>query len=363
MPVVIYSHHADFRHNELRNAHIQNVAGLPAAQAAYAGWLLYNTSDGRLYYCTGSSWELKATNSDALGGQNGAYYLSRTNHTGTQPASSISDLTGAITATPLNSFQPPTGPVSMGNQRITDGAPGIASTDFVTVGQAADLANNLGFKLVRAASTTNVNIATTGNGATMDNVTLATNNRVLLKDQTDQTQNGIYTVGTASLTRATDADTAAELPPGTIVVVDQGTANGDKMWMLTTNAGYTMGTSNLVFSPYGNAPNPYTAGNGISIAGNVVSAVAGNGILVTGGGIAVDATVYAKHVEMSVPAPGAGTAVTLTHNLNRRPVPIAVMETSSGDKVYPGINYPDVNSVTLDFAVAPTNGQYTASMG
>jgi len=363
MPVVIYSHHADFRHNELRNAHAQAVAGLPAAQAAYAGWFVFNTTDGRLYYCTGAVWELKATNSDALGGQAAAYYLNRANHTGTQPASSISDLTGAITATPLSSFQPPTGPVAMGNQRITGGAPGIATTDFVTLGQASDLVNNMGFKLVRVASTANVNIATTGNGATMDGVPLVTGNRVLLKDQTDQTQNGIYTVGASSLTRATDADTAAKLPPGTIVVVDQGTANADKMWMFITNAGYTMGTSNLVFTPYGNAPNPYTAGNGINITGNTVSAVAGAGITVTSGGIAIDPSVVAKHFEVALPAPGSGTSVTVTHNLNRRPVPLAVMETSTGDMVWPGVNFPDLNSVLLDFAVAPTNGQYTLSIG
>jgi hypothetical protein len=363
MPTVIYSHNADFRHNELRNAHAQKVAGLPSAQPEYAGWFVFNTTDSRWYYCTGSSWELKATNSDALNGQAAAFYLSRANHTGTQPASSISDLTGAITATPLNSFQPPTGPVAMGGQRITGGAPGIASTDFATVGQASDIANNLGFKLVKAASTANVAIASTGNGATIDGVALATGNRVLLKDQTDGTQNGIYSVGTSSLTRATDADSASDLPPGTIVVVEQGTANADKMWMLTTNSGYVMGVTALVFAPYGNAPNPYTAGNGINITGQVISAVAGSGILVTSGGIAVDPTVYSKHVEMSVPAPGSGTAVTLTHSLNRRPVPIAVMETSTGDKVTPGINYPDANSVTLDFSVAPTNGQYTASIG
>lgn len=363
MPVVIYSHHADFRHNELRNAHAQNVNGLPAAQPQYAGWFLYNTSDGRLYYCTGTAWELKATNSDALGGQAAAYYLNRANHTGTQTASTIADLSGAITATPLSSFQPPTGPLAMGNQRITGGAPGIATTDFVTLGQASDLVNNLGFKQVRVASTANVATASVGNGATIDGVVVATGNRVLLKDQTDATQNGIYTVGTGSLTRAIDADTAAELPGGTIVVVDQGTANADKMFMLTTNSGYTMGTSSLVFSPYGNSPNPYTAGNGINITGNVVSAVAGSGITVTSGGIAVDPAIYGKRFEVALPAPGSGTQVTVTHNLSRRPVPNAVMETATGDQVFPGVNFPDVNTVIYDFSVAPTNGQYTASLG
>lgn len=362
MSTVIYSHNADFRHNELRNAQVQNVSSLPSAQPQYAGWLLFNTTDGRLYYCTGTSWELKATNSDALNGQAAAYYLSRANHTGTQPASSISNLDAAIAATPLSSLSPPTGPVNLGSQRLTTGAPAVALTDIPTLGQVSDLVNNLGFKQVRAASTANVSLAT-GNGSVMDGVTLATGDRVLLKDQTTGAENGLYVVNATTKTRATDADTAAELPGGTITVVAEGTANADKMFMLTTNSPYTMGTTSLVFAPYGNAPNPYTAGNGINITGQVVSAVAGTGILVTSGGIAVDPSVYSKHLEISVPAPGSGTAVTITHNLNRRPVPLAVMEASSGDKVECGVNYPDANSVTLDFAVAPTNGQYTLSVG
>jgi hypothetical protein len=362
MTTVIYSHNADFRHNELRNAHAQSVAGLPAAQAQYAGWIVYNTTDGRLYYCTGSSWELKATNSDALGGQAGAYYLSRTNHTGTQPASSISDLSTAIAATPLSSLSPPTGPVNLGNQRLTTGAPAIALTDIPTLGQVSDLVNNLGFKQVRAASTGNVSLST-GNGSTMDGVTLATGDRVLLKDQTTAAENGIYVVNATTKTRATDADTAAEMPGGTIVVVAEGTANADKMWMLATNNPYTMGTTSLVFSPYGNAPNPYTAGNGINVTGQVISAVAGTGITVGGGGIAIDTTVVARHYEADLPAPGSGTSVTVTHNLNRRPVPVAVMENATGDQVITGINYPDANSVTVDFAVAPTAAQYRISIG
>lgn len=362
MPTVIYSHNADFRNNELRNARVQNVAGLPSAQPQYAGWLLFNTSDGRLYYCTGSSWELKATNSDALGGNNAAYFLSRANHTGTQPASSISDLATAIAATPLSSLSPPTGPVNLGTQRLTSGAPAIALTDIPTLGQVSDLVNNLGFKQVRAASTGNVSLAT-GNGSAMDGVTLATGDRVLLKDQTTPAENGLYVVNATTKTRATDADTAAELPGGTIIVVAEGTANADKMYMLTTNNPYTMGTTSLVFAPYGVAPNPYVAGNGINITGQTISAVAGTGITVSGGSIAADFSVVAKHFEIDLPAPGSGTSVTITHNLGRRPVPVAVMEASSGDLVHTGVNFPDTNSVTFDFAVAPTNAQYRASVG
>ncbi len=353
----------DYNLNRLINARIQAVAGLPSANAGNAGWLLYNTADNRLYYSTGTSWELRATNSDALGGQNGAYYLNRANHTGTQPASSISNFNSAVQANPINTLAAATGPLDLGGQRIINGAAAVALTDFATLGQVSDIANNLGFKHVRAASTGNVVIASTGVGASVDGVTLALNDRLLLKDQTLPAQNGVYTVGASSLSRSTDADTAAELPPGTIVVVEEGTANHDQMWMLTTNRGYVMGTDALTFSPYGLTPNPYTAGNGISIASNVISAVAGTGIVVTSGGIAIDPAIVGRHFEVDLPAPGSGTAVTVTHNLNRRPIPNSVMEVSTGDGVQPGVNYPDANSVTFDFAVAPTNGQYRVSIG
>lgn len=362
MPTVIYAHNADYKGNELRNAHLQKVAGLPTATMDLMGWFVLNTMDGRAYYCTGTSWEWRATNADALGGNNGAYYLNRSNHTGTQPASSISDLAGAIAATPLSSLSPPLTSVALNNQRLTGGAPAVALTDIPTLGQVSDLVNNIAFRLVRVASTGNVSLAT-GNGSVIDGVTVATGDKVLLKNQTTAADNGIYVVNASTLSRDPSADTAAELPGGTIVVVDQGSTNADKMWMLVTNSPYTMGTTALTFSPYGNAPNPYTAGNGINVTGNVITAVGSTGITVGAGGIAIDTSVVARHFELDVPAPGTGTAVTITHNLGRKPVPIAVMENSSGDLVQCGVNYPDTNSVTLDFAVAPTAAQYRVSVG
>jgi hypothetical protein len=362
MVTVHYAHDADYENNHLLNARMQEVSGLPSATAGNAGWFLYNSLTGRAYYSTGVSWEWIATNSDALNGQNGAYYLARANHTGNQLASTISNFVATVLAQPINTLAAAIGPIDAGNQRIINGAPGSGLTDFATVGQVTDIANNLGFRLVRGASTANVSLAT-GNGSTMDGLTLLTNDLVLLKDQTTPAENGIYIVNATTKTRATSADTAAELPPGTIVVVAEGTANHDKMFMMTTDKGYVMGTDPIVFSAYGTAPNPYTAGNGIGIVGNVVSAVAGTGITVGVGGIAVDPAVVSRHFELDLPAPTSGTSITVTHSLNRRPVPLAVMESSSGDLVYCGVNYPDANNVILDFAIAPTASQYRLSIG
>lgn len=105
--------------------------------------------------------------------------------------------------------------------------------------------------LVRGASTANVSLSACS--TTFDGLTLVAGDRVLLKDQSTGHQNGIYVVGTvvagpvAPLTRATDFDAAAEVQPGCLVSVAAGTANGDKVFVLTTNAAITIGSTSLAF--------------------------------------------------------------------------------------------------------------------
>ena len=107
---------------------------------------------------------------------------------------------------------------------------------------------------VRVATT--ANIAGLGGSApnTLDGVTLAANNRILVKDQSTASQNGIYVVTTlgtganGTWTRATDADGSGELSSGAIVAVDEGTAHADSQWMLTTDGTITIGTTALTFA-------------------------------------------------------------------------------------------------------------------
>lgn len=111
-----------------------------------------------------------------------------------------------------------------------------------------------------AATATSVNILTaSANGALplIDGVTLTANQRVLVKDQADKTQNGIYVVtalgdaGTPyTLTRASDADEATEFKPAkTVYVLPGGAAGGNKTFKLTTTTAVTIGTSNIEFAP------------------------------------------------------------------------------------------------------------------
>jgi len=117
---------------------------------------------------------------------------------------------------------------------------------------------------VKAATTTAGTLASDfENGDTIDGVTLATGDRILIKDQSSGAENGIYIVAASGApARAADADTSAEVTPGMVVPVEQGTTNGDKLFMLTTNGPITLGSTALTFSVYGASSAPSGAAGG-----------------------------------------------------------------------------------------------------
>ena len=103
--------------------------------------------------------------------------------------------------------------------------------------------------ICEAATTANVDLsADLQNGDTIDGVTLATGDQVLVKDQSTDSQNGIYTVvssGTAS--RSTEYDAIAEIS-GQMVIVNQGSTNDNTMWLCTTNNTVTLGSDSIAFT-------------------------------------------------------------------------------------------------------------------
>ena len=123
---------------------------------------------------------------------------------------------------------------------------------------------------VRAATTANGVMASAfANGQTVDGVTLATGDRILIKNQTSGAENGIYTVNASGApTRAADMDTDAEALQAT-VFVRQGTTNADTQWTVT-NDSITLGTTALTFAQVSGA-GTYTNGSGITLTGNVFS--------------------------------------------------------------------------------------------
>ena len=118
-----------------------------------------------------------------------------------------------------------------------------------------------------AATIANINLSTdVQNGSVLDGVTLATGNRILVKNQTNKTQNGIYVVAASgSPSRALDFDTPTEINGGDFVFVLEGTVNGNTGWVQTNTIG-SVGSNDIEFTQFAGA-GTYTAGSGLSLTG------------------------------------------------------------------------------------------------
>jgi len=125
---------------------------------------------------------------------------------------------------------------------------------------------------VRVATTTNGDLATAyENGDTVDGVVLNTGDRILLKNQTTGSEDGIYTVNASGApTRAKDFDTSTDARSGSLVLVQEGTTNADTIWQLTTNAPITLGSTSLTFTQVDASHNLLSSKHGDTLSGTVV---------------------------------------------------------------------------------------------
>lgn len=120
----------------------------------------------------------------------------------------------------------------------------------------------------RAASTANIVLSTGGN-LTIDGVVTVSGDRVLVKNQTTASENGIYVGSAGAWSRATDADTSAEVTAGMFTFVSEGTVNADSGWVLTTNDAIVLGTTALAFEQFSGA-GQVVAGAGLTKTGNTL---------------------------------------------------------------------------------------------
>lgn len=120
----------------------------------------------------------------------------------------------------------------------------LATREFVVTTVAAELAKLDSKQSVRVATTAAIVLSGL---QTIDGVSVAVGNRVLVKNQVAAATNGIYVVAAGAWSRAADADSAAKVTPGLQVAVEQGAANADTIWMLTTDGAITLGTTPLNF--------------------------------------------------------------------------------------------------------------------
>ncbi len=165
---------------------------------------------------------------------------------------------------------------------------GFSSQSLVNKAYVDSVTSGLSVKSpVKVATTGNLN-ATYNNGAgtltansnfalSVDGVTVSVNDRILVKDQSTAAQNGFYKVtatgsGSAAfvLTRTPDADAASELVAGAFAFVEEGTANADNGYVLSTDGAVTLGTTAINFEQFSGA-GQISAGDGLSKTGNALS--------------------------------------------------------------------------------------------
>jgi hypothetical protein len=181
----------------------------------------------------------------------------------------------------ISSLAVPTADVAWGSKKITALLDPTNPQEAATKNYVDTTVQGLDPKAsVRLATTTGANQTLTG-AATIDSVAVANGDRVLVKDQSSQFQNGIYTANTGGAwSRAVDMDVWAEVPSA-FVFVEEGTANADTGWVSTANAGGTLGTTSITWTQFSSA-GAVTAGAGMTQSGQTLNVIANNGSLVVG---------------------------------------------------------------------------------
>ena len=390
--------------NEVQNARIQNLASAPSSPVT--GQIYYDTTLGYLRVYNGSGWDRLDDN--WVSSVSGTAPVQSTG--GATPTISIDAATtsaaGSMSSSDKTKLDDATADATAGKLVIRDGA-GQAKfgnpTDTAHVATKAyvdSFVQGLDTKASVRLSTTGSDISLDNSTTSLDGQTIVNGDRILVKDQSDGTENGIYVASTSgSWSRSQDADGNSEVTPGMFVFVEEGTANGDNGYVLTTNGSITLGTTALTFQQFSGA-GQITAGDGLTKSGNTINAVGttnrisvdadsidisasyvGQSSITTlgtvstgtweatdvgvahGGTGASDAagaktnlgfmTRYAADV-----GNGSATSIAVTHGLGTLDCTVQVYEKSSGAVVIPDITMTSTSQVTLDFAVAPTTNQY-----
>jgi len=204
----------------------------------------------------------------------------------------ISDFDTGVQVNRLDQMAAPTGAVGFNSQKITGLADCTADGDAANKGYVDGVAQGLDIKdSVKASTTANGTLASAfANGQTIDGISLSTNDRILIKNQSTASENGIYKVNASGApTRATDYATGSDAA-GTFTFVEQGSTNADTGWVCTTNKGSAVvGTNDLAFSQFSGGGS-VTAGDGLDKSGNTLSLdlKANGGLVIESTEVAVD---------------------------------------------------------------------------
>lgn len=209
----------------------------------------------------------------------------------------------------------------------------------------------------RVATQGNINLSSPG--TSIDGISMSANDRVLVRAQSTQSQNGIYiwNSGATPMTRALDASTSDELEQA-VTTVEEGTSAAASFRQTTVN--FVLDTGNVVWANFGTSV-PAATESTAGIAELATQAETNTGTddatIVTPLKLANWSGRIKKHSQSI--GDGAATSYTVTHNFNTRDVTVIVYRNSGAyDVVLADIEMTSVNSVTIKFASAPTSNQY-----
>lgn len=412
----------DLNQNQVLNGRFQALSADPSSNL-FEGWIYYNTTTDTLRIYANGQWRT-LLNSVTAGGSSSV-------------AITIGESNGAVTITPNLATTSADGVMSSSDKTKLDNATAEATASRLVIrdanGQAkfgtptdADHAATKGYvdaaragldvkQSVRAATTAPVNLSSDlENGDTLDTtVTLATGDRVLVKNQSTASENGIYVVqSSGAAVRATDFDGAGEVSGGAFTFVEEGTVNADSGWVVTSNGAITVGTDAINWAQFSGA-GQITAGAGLTKSGNTIDAVGTAdritvnadsidiastyvgqatittlGTITTGTWSATDVAVAAGGTGASTEADartnlaaggtqgsgvstpsltrkvsktignGADTSFVIQHGFGTREVLIQVYDSATYDTVIADTVRTDTNNVTVQFSSAPSSNAY-----
>jgi hypothetical protein len=391
----------DLTKNELQNAVVQNLASAPSSPVK--GQLYFDSTGNVLYWYNGSGWVAAQggagavpattvttqavgdaavvgvattyaredhkhgreafgtiTAQTAFGAASGngvATTLARSDHVHGTPTHVAAD----HSTIPLSALAAAAANISMGGFRITNVGTPTAGTDAANKDYVDNGIAGLSWKeSVRIATTANI----TQSGLTaIDGVTPSANDRVLCKDQSTGSQNGIWLAQSGAWTRALDADAVGELE-GATVFVTEGTLNSDTAWTCTTNGAITPGTTTTTWAQFGTSTVAANSIDNTKLADMATLTIKGNDTGATADPKdltkAAFATMFAGTLgRVFTGLVGGGTSALITHNFNTLYVAVNVFRNSTPwDTVECDVERTSVNSVTLRFTVAAGASEY-----
>lgn len=289
-------------------------------------------------------------------------------HASTGGVTSVNGKTNTVTLTAADVGARPTGPIAVNevtnlttllNEKANVSAlDGLLTQEDLVQFNSRFANQNYSYPSVDYVATNR--IVTLSGQQSIDGVLVSTGKKVLLTNQSSSAQNGIWVVSSTAWYRDSSMPEATVVAKGSTIAIIDGVENKNTLWRMRNSSAATVGVDSQNWSKILSAGSSdgvaFTPGNGLQLAGDVLSVRAGNNITVNASGVSLDTTGLMRKVSGNIP--GGSAVATVTHNFGTRDVYTSIYEVSTGDQVLAGITNSSVNTVTIEFASAPSTNQY-----